>query len=241
MRKWFKVQSPSTHVLILRVVIMSWRSWPIEERVGCWTLPCRGWRCPAWIRTTLAIEAISYARYPSVGMRIPCASLQNALSRWCAHYGHSHASAQLNCGILLDCPARLPLFNRQDKALMCVNCNTFPVDAVICLICGTTVCLQSNCCIDEDYNNRGECNMHTREYVCLSLSVLPLSFFLLDVAELSEYIIVSCVVSQFEYWNFYTITLQRCKWWSSSFDEVFLFYHIFLFDAEVVSQQSSRT
>ena len=53
------------------------------------------------------------------------------------------------------------LFNRQDKALMCVNCNTFPVDAAICLICGTTVCLQSNCCIDEDYNNRGECNMHT--------------------------------------------------------------------------------
>ena len=32
-------------------------------------------------------------------------TLQNALSGWCAHYGHSHASAQLNCGILLDCPA----------------------------------------------------------------------------------------------------------------------------------------
>ena len=77
---------------------------------------------------------------------------------------------------------------------MCVNCNTFPVDAAICLICGTTVCLQSNCCIDEDYNNRGECNMHTREYVCLSLSVCRYFtpfFFLLDVAELSEYIIVS--------------------------------------------------
>ena len=104
-------------------------------------------------------------------------TLQNALSGWCAHYGHSHASAQLNCGVLLDYPAiyrlaRLPLildslFNRQDKALMCTNCNTFAVDAAICLICGTTVCLQSNCCIDEDYNNRGECNMHTREYVVL--------------------------------------------------------------------------
>ena len=53
----------------------------------------------------------------------------NTLSGWCARYGYSHASAQLNCGILLDCPAiyrlaRLPLlldslFNRQDKALVC--------------------------------------------------------------------------------------------------------------------------
>jgi E3 ubiquitin-protein ligase UBR1 len=135
-------------------------------------------------------------------------TLQNALSGWCAHYGHSHASAQLNCGVLLDYPAiyrlaRLPLildslFNRQDKALMCTNCNTFAVDAAICLICGTTVCLQSNCCIDEDYNNRGECNMHTREYVSLSFSPFfcfsyLIIFFLagLGVAGLSEYIIVS--------------------------------------------------
>ncbi|KAF9527898.1 hypothetical protein CPB83DRAFT_907266 [Crepidotus variabilis] len=100
-------------------------------------------------------------------------TLQNALSGWCAHYGHSHASSQINCGVLLDYPvqyklARLPLvldrlFNRQDKALLCTNCDTFPVDAAICLICGTTVCMQSGCCVDEDYGNRGECNMHTRE------------------------------------------------------------------------------
>ena len=121
-------------------------------------------------------------------------TLQNALSGWCAHYGHSHASAQLNCGVLLDYPAiyrlaRLPLvldslFNRQDKALMCTNCNTFAVDAAICLICGTTVCLQSNCCIDEDYNNRGECNMHTREYVFSSFfcsSVFVISIFFLNL------------------------------------------------------------
>ncbi|KAF4623369.1 hypothetical protein D9613_001400 [Agrocybe pediades] len=100
-------------------------------------------------------------------------TLQNALSGWCAHYGHSHTSSQLNCGVLLDYPvtyrlSRLPLvldslFNRQDKALMCTNCQTFPVDAAICLICGTTVCLQSSCCVDEENNKRGECNMHTRE------------------------------------------------------------------------------
>ncbi|KAF9481254.1 hypothetical protein BDN70DRAFT_876575 [Pholiota conissans] len=99
-------------------------------------------------------------------------TLQNALSSWCAHYGHAHSASQLNCGVLLDYPgiyrlARLPLvldslFNRQDRALMCMNCETFPIDAAICLVCGTTVCLQSSCCQDEDYL-RGECNMHTRE------------------------------------------------------------------------------
>ncbi|KAF9042270.1 hypothetical protein BJ165DRAFT_1546637 [Panaeolus papilionaceus] len=100
-------------------------------------------------------------------------TLQNALSGWCAHYGHAHASAQVNCAVVLDYPvpyrlARLPLvldslFNRTDKALTCKTCETYPVDGAICLICGATVCLQSSCCVDQDYNNRGECNMHTRE------------------------------------------------------------------------------
>ena len=31
-------------------------------------------------------------------------TLQNALSGWCAHYGHSHAASQLNCGVMLDYP-----------------------------------------------------------------------------------------------------------------------------------------
>jgi len=107
-------------------------------------------------------------------------TLQNALSGWCAHYGHAHTSSQINCGVFLDYPityklARLPLvldslFNRQDHALRCINCETFPVDAAICLICGTTVCLQSGCCMDEYNGNRGECNMHTRE--CVSLLLL---------------------------------------------------------------------
>ncbi|KAJ6608860.1 hypothetical protein B0H10DRAFT_2166482 [Mycena sp. CBHHK59/15] len=99
-------------------------------------------------------------------------TLQNALSGWCAHYGHSHAASQLNCGVVLDFPAvyrlaRLPLvldnlFGEQDRALTCSRCNTVPVDAAICLLCGTTCCIQSDCCRDED-NERGECNMHTRE------------------------------------------------------------------------------
>ncbi|RDB27292.1 E3 ubiquitin-protein ligase ubr1 [Hypsizygus marmoreus] len=100
-------------------------------------------------------------------------TLQNALSGWCAHYGHSHAASQLNCGVMLDYPAiyrlaRLPLvldnlFGQRDKALTCPKCNTVPSDAAICLLCGVTCCLQSNCCTDMDANDRGECNMHTRE------------------------------------------------------------------------------
>ncbi|KAJ7920766.1 hypothetical protein B0H13DRAFT_1986155 [Mycena leptocephala] len=99
-------------------------------------------------------------------------TLQNALSGWCAHYGHSHAASQLNCGVVLDFPAmyrmaRLPLvldnlFGAQDRALTCQRCSTVPVDAAICLLCGTTVCMQSDCCRDED-NDRGECNLHMRE------------------------------------------------------------------------------
>jgi E3 ubiquitin-protein ligase UBR1 len=97
-------------------------------------------------------------------------TLQNALSGWCAHYGHSHAASQLNCGVFLDYPAiyriaRLPLvldnlFGEQDNAMTCSRCETVPSDAAICLICGATCCFQSHCCRDVD---RGECNMHTRE------------------------------------------------------------------------------
>ncbi|KAG5643045.1 hypothetical protein DXG03_001623 [Asterophora parasitica] len=99
-------------------------------------------------------------------------TLQNALSGWCAHYGHSHAASQLNCGVMLDFPsvyrlARLPLvlddlFGQRDRALTCLRCNTIPNDAAICLLCGMTVCMQSNCCTDQDYGDRGECNMHTQ-------------------------------------------------------------------------------
>jgi E3 ubiquitin-protein ligase UBR1 len=102
-------------------------------------------------------------------------TLQNALSGWCAHYGHSHAASQLNCGVVLDFPAvyrlaRMPLildnlFGSNPKALTCPRCNTIPVDAAICLICGVMCCMQSHCCTDNESNDRGECNMHMREYV----------------------------------------------------------------------------
>ena len=126
-------------------------------------------------------ESCEYNRLLSM-LSIPALSdlpnqdtLQNALSGWCAHYGHSHAASQLNCGVVLDYPAiyriaRLPvvldnLFGGRDKAMKCSRCETVPVDAAICLICGTTCCMQSHCCIDGEANDRGECNMHTRESV----------------------------------------------------------------------------
>ena len=100
-------------------------------------------------------------------------TLQNALSGWCAHYGHSQVVSQLNCGVTLEYPTiyRLPklplaldnLFAvPNSKALMCQQCRTVPGDAAICLVCGTICCMQSNCCQDPD-NDKGECNVHTRE------------------------------------------------------------------------------
>ncbi|KAJ7073950.1 hypothetical protein C8F01DRAFT_1242237 [Mycena amicta] len=127
-------------------------------------------------------DACEYNRLLSL-LNIPALSdlpnqdtLQNALSGWCAHYGHSHAASQLNCGVVLDYPAtyrlaRLPLVldnlfgvGQQERALTCSRCMTMPVDAAICLLCGTTVCMQSDCCRDEDGDReRGECNMHLRD------------------------------------------------------------------------------
>ncbi|KAE9403494.1 hypothetical protein BT96DRAFT_917440 [Gymnopus androsaceus JB14] len=114
---------------------------------------------------------LTFLRIPALADLPNQDTLQNALSGWCAHYGHSHTSAPLNFGVQLDTPtvyrlARLPfvldnLFVDQDKLVPCSRCETIPVDAAICLLCGTTVCFQSTCCTDEE--RRGECNMHTRE------------------------------------------------------------------------------
>lgn len=100
-------------------------------------------------------------------------TLQNALSGWCAHYGHSHAASQLNCGVVLDYPGIYRMVNlpptldhlfSMDSPLICKRCETTPVDAAICLFCGTVCCMQSYCCMDKDSpESKGECNMHTRE------------------------------------------------------------------------------
>lgn len=98
-------------------------------------------------------------------------TLQNALSGWCSHYGHSPAANQISASIYLHFPttyrlAKLPivfdqLFLEQEKLLTCPNCKTVPQDAAICLICGTTCCLQSHCCMEASpIVHRGECNIH---------------------------------------------------------------------------------
>ncbi|KAJ7461265.1 hypothetical protein B0H11DRAFT_2285848 [Mycena galericulata] len=157
----------------------------IEKLLYAFTLPflrraailCRS-VLPSCFPTPPSTDLCEYNRLLTM-LNVPALSdlpnqdtLQNALSGWCAHYGHSHAASQLNCGVVLDFPAvyrlaRLPLvldnlFGLQERALTCHRCGTVPVDAAICLLCGTTCCMQSDCCRDED-NDRGECNMHMRE------------------------------------------------------------------------------
>ncbi|KAF8584966.1 hypothetical protein K439DRAFT_1633097 [Ramaria rubella] len=100
-------------------------------------------------------------------------TIQNALSGWCAHYGVLHANHPLECVILMDYPciyrlAQLPtylddLFAFEKETLVCPRCETVSQDPAICLICGTTVCFQSHCCVDTEARDRGECNMHTRD------------------------------------------------------------------------------
>ena len=96
--------------------------------------------------------------------------LQNVLSGWCQHYGNSHAALQLHCGVTLDYPAiyritPLPsvldsFYIEQETHLICTRCKAVPYDPAICLLCGKVCCFQTYCCTE---NDRGECNMHTRE------------------------------------------------------------------------------
>ena len=109
-------------------------------------------------------------------------TIQNALSGWCAHYGVLHANHPLECAISLDYPcmyrlAQLPnclddLFSLENEATICPRCETVPQDAAICMICGATVCFQSHCCVDTECRDRGECNMHTREFVVTDSSTM---------------------------------------------------------------------
>ncbi|KAI5118525.1 hypothetical protein M0805_007693 [Coniferiporia weirii] len=100
-------------------------------------------------------------------------TLKTLLFGWCSHYGQSHTASQLNCGVALEYSSiyritELPLvldslFGDEEKLMLCKRCKTVPVDAAICLLCGTVCCMQSHCCRDVDTKERGECNQHTRE------------------------------------------------------------------------------
>jgi E3 ubiquitin-protein ligase UBR1 len=170
----------------------------IEKLMYTFTLPflrravllCRAVLPGAFPSPTLPDDACEYRRLLAMLGIPPLAdlprqdTLQNALSGWCAHYGHSPAASQLNCGISLDHPlpyqtVRLPLvldtlFLDQERTMVCTRCKSVPQDAAVCLLCGMTLCFQSHCCMDHDSPGRGECNMHMRE--CVAFSVLRLWF-----------------------------------------------------------------
>lgn len=125
-------------------------------------------------------------------------TIQNALSGWCAHYGFMHGSHPLDCNIPLEYPimyhlAQLQpylddLFGHKNPEMICARCDSVPTDPAICLICGSTVCFASHCCVDAEYRNRGECNMHTREWVGIISRSTSSLIFLLDVPVSLEYI-----------------------------------------------------
>ena len=64
----------------------------------------------------------------------------------------------MNTPLILD-----TLFLDQEKTMVCPRCKSVPQDAALCLLCGTTVCFQSHCCVDHENQDKGECNMHMRE------------------------------------------------------------------------------
>jgi E3 ubiquitin-protein ligase UBR1 len=108
-------------------------------------------------------------------------SLQTVLAGWSSTYGVLHSLSVIDCSISLEMPtvyrmAQLPraldsLFTNP-HALFCHRCRTIPTDAAICMFCGTVCCYQMHCCVDEGQRLQGECNMHTREFVFLTLSFM---------------------------------------------------------------------
>ncbi|KAG8769360.1 hypothetical protein FRC12_005006 [Ceratobasidium sp. 428] len=98
--------------------------------------------------------------------------LQAALQSWSAHFGSYMTKVGLQPIARIDYPApyrlvQLPLLLDElfadQNTLMCKRCRTVPLDAAICLFCGTVCCFQSHCCFDESDTSKGECNMHLRE------------------------------------------------------------------------------
>lgn len=98
--------------------------------------------------------------------------LQTALQSWSAHFGlyMNKVGLQPIARIeypsvyrLVQLPALLDELFADQRTLMCKRCGTVPLDAAICLFCGTVCCFQSHCCFDPEDTSKGECNMHLRE------------------------------------------------------------------------------
>ncbi|RUS18204.1 hypothetical protein BC937DRAFT_89041 [Endogone sp. FLAS-F59071] len=58
---------------------------------------------------------------------------------------------------LVELPHRFETLLEESSKHVCSNCNTVPQDPAICLLCGTFVCFQSFCCLEDEI---GECSRH---------------------------------------------------------------------------------
>ncbi|KAK9491525.1 hypothetical protein V1508DRAFT_357779 [Lipomyces doorenjongii] len=61
---------------------------------------------------------------------------------------------------LLKLPTRLHSFFQEVGKMKCSKCGKSPEDPGVCLFCGTLVCCQNYCCVDE--KGSGECNQHMK-------------------------------------------------------------------------------
>ncbi|CAE6498279.1 unnamed protein product [Rhizoctonia solani] len=98
--------------------------------------------------------------------------LQSLLQNWSQHFGMymNQVGLQPIARIeypspyrLVQLPALLDELFAEQNTLKCKRCKTVPLDAAICLFCGTICCFQSHCCFDPEDTSKGECNMHLRE------------------------------------------------------------------------------
>lgn len=152
-------------------------------------------------------------------------SIQVLLAGWCTHFGQFYAISPNECIFKLEYPgvyylSYLPpildlMWQGNDAGLTCMRCNTIPADPAICLICGTLVCHQSYCCRGTDWSQRGECNMHTREYVsffyCFHTSKTgPQMFWTCRDLLLTE--ALCCTVSLRRQWIICASPIYRLSW-----------------------------
>ncbi|CEL59965.1 E3 ubiquitin-protein ligase UBR1 [Rhizoctonia solani AG-1 IB] len=98
--------------------------------------------------------------------------IQSLLQNWSQHFGSymNQVGPQPIARIeypspyrLVQLPALLDELFAEQNTLKCGRCKTVPLDAAICLFCGTVCCFQSHCCFDPEDTSKGECNMHLRE------------------------------------------------------------------------------
>ncbi|KAK9467241.1 hypothetical protein V1512DRAFT_152636 [Lipomyces arxii] len=97
--------------------------------------------------------------------------LLEVISRWCRHLDMTLKRpwmTNLNISLefpaplnLLKLPRRLHVFFQEIDQLKCAKCNKLPENPAICLFCGTLVCCQDYCCVED--GRTGECNQHMKE------------------------------------------------------------------------------